>query len=216
MNEPIVFWDGRDRSHSWDRGVRWSSHLTVPPTNLPIDVDTVAERVLRVMNYGADDDFVELAIIAATKQAEHDTQRALMPQTWEMVFDRFPCSGQIRVERPPFIEVLSLSYYDSNNEAQELAVSPALFNVVPSGAYSKAVITPVAGTVFPATYCRPDAVTLSYRAGYEDSQDYELKTISMGIALVVGELYKLRSLSVQAIHNTPSVLQTSRFWRRVW
>lgn len=201
---------------AWDLDVNWFTRRTVAPTDLPVTADFIGNQVLRVVNGSADDEFIEAAITAATQQAEEETQRALMPQTWQMVLDRFPCSGKIHVERPPFLSVVSLAYYDADNAVQELAVSPAEFDVIPSGMYSKAIVKPLGAASFPATYCRPDAVTLTYRAGYDDPDDPELQTINLGIGLMVGELYKLRSLSVQAIHNTPSVLQTSRFWRRVW
>jgi hypothetical protein len=39
--------------------------------------------------------------------------------------------------------------------------------------------------------------------------------IRAGIGLMAGELYKQRSLSVQAINNSASQLQLSSFWRPV-
>lgn len=200
---------------SWSDGIEISTVRTVAPTDLPIEPSFVSQYVLRVMNDDADVSWIERTIKAVTQHAEHVTQRALMPQTWQQVMSGFPCSGLIRLERPPLIAVSSVAYYDSDNALQELAGSPSQIDVIASGAYAKAIIRPVDGTTFPETYCRPDAVTVTFTAGFQDDTDPELELINQGIALMVGELYKLRSMSVQGA-TTPSVLQPERFWRRVW
>lgn len=198
----------------WDHGITWVSRRTVEPTTLPVDVSYVQDRVLRLADLDAEYDYVESLIRASTQAAEDRTQRALTPQTWQMVLSGFPCSGRIVLERPPLVSVTSVAYYDRAGDAQELAVSPAEFLTVPSGAYSKAEIRPLAGETWPSTATRPDAVTVTYRCGYEEpTAEYEL--IKVGIGLMVGELYKQRTLSVHAVHNTPSVLQLERFWRPV-
>lgn len=199
----------------WDAGVRWFSRRTVEPTELPVTVPYVQDKVLHGADLSADYAFVEAMIRAATRAAEHQTQRALMPQTWEMTLSGFPRSGRIVLERPPFIAVTSLAYYDTNGAMQQLAVSPPEFIAVPSGTYRKAAIRPLPGQSWPATETRADAVTVAYRAGYECEDDAELSLINSGIGLMVGELYKQRTLSVHAVHNTPSVLQLDRFWRPV-
>jgi uncharacterized phiE125 gp8 family phage protein len=153
---------------------------------------------------------------AATAAAERMTQRALMPQTWQMVLSGFPASGRIVLERPPLIEIVSVAYYDGDDELQELAVSPPAFITTADGPSSKAVLYPLTGEAFPATAARPDAVTVTYRAGYEHpDDDPEMALIRAGIGLMAGELYKQRSLSVQAINNSASQLQLSSFWRPV-
>lgn len=199
---------------SWDHGVRWQTVRTVEPTSLPIDVSYVQDRVLRLADPDAEYDYVESLIRASTQAAERYTHRALEPQTWQMTLSGFPCGGRIVLPNPPLIRVLSVSYYDADGHVQSLAVSPAEFLTVPSGAYSKAEIRPLAGETWPSTATRPDAVTVTYRCGYEEpTAEYEL--IKVGIGLMVGELYKQRTLSVHAVHNTPSVLQLERFWRPV-
>lgn len=200
---------------AWDKGVRHFARRTVNPTTLPLDVTYVAEKALRVLNDGDEDSFIEHCIWAATNAAEEATQRAIMPQTWEFVLDGFPSSGIIRLPRPPLIEITSVTYYDSAGDAGDLTGSPAEYESATSGQYQHAIIRPLANTLFPATQVRPDAVTITYRAGFEDEDDPLLKQINVGILLMVGELYKMRSLSVHEVHNTPSLLQLGHFWQCV-
>lgn len=199
----------------WDDGIRWRTVRSVAPTDLPWDLDVLGDQLLRTVNGDAEYDALTSYLRTATMAAEHDTQRAIMPQTWQMILSGFP-AWRIVVERPPLIEVVSLQYYDGDNATQELAVSPAEFDVLPSGEYTKAEIRPLDGETFPSTYSRPDAVTLTYRCGFEDEDDPILSEIKTGIALMVAELYKQRSLSVHEVRNAPSTLQLTRFWRRVY
>lgn len=199
----------------WDDGITWFSRRVVEPDELPLSATWVAERVLRVADVFEESETIEAYIRAATQAAEDDTQRALAPQTWEMVLSGFPASGRIVLERPPLIAVESLTYYDADGAATQLAVSPAEFDLVPSGAYSKAEIHPMSDGTFPTSSGLPGSVVVRYRAGYENEDDQVYGLIKAGIALMVGELYKLRSLSVHAVHNSPSVLDLKRFWRPV-
>jgi uncharacterized phiE125 gp8 family phage protein len=199
----------------WDDGITWFTRRTVAPASLPVDVSFFCEAVLRTIGTGNEYTVVESYLTAATEAAEHETQRALVTQTWEMVLSGFPASGRVVLERPPMIEIASVSYYDSDGETQELAVSPADFDTVPSGAYSKAEIRPLDGETFPSTATRGDAVTITYTAGYSSTTDPTLALINAGIYLMAGELYKQRTLSVHAVHNTPALLDLKRFWRQV-
>lgn len=200
----------------WDDGVAWFIRRTADPTDLPVDPWTVAEDHLRLADVSAGVSAVEAFVRAATEAAERDTRRALKPQTLEMVLSGFPSSGRIVLERPPLIEVTSVTYYDTAGEVQELVVSPAEFDTVPSGSVGKAEIRPLDGASWPSTATRGDAVTVTYRAGYEDDDDATFSLIKQGIILMVGELNKQRSLSVHEVRNAPSVLTLSRFWRPVF
>lgn len=199
----------------WDYGVKKFLRRTVNPTELSVSLPFLRNQVLRVANDGADDEFIEAMAWAATNAAEEATQRAIMPQTWQLVLDSFPASGVIRLPRPPLIEILSVEYYDADGAAGELTGSPAEYESVPSGQYQHTLIRPVADAVFPSTQTRPDAVTVTFQAGFESTTDPTLMQINTGIALMVGELYKLRSLSVQEYQNSPSQLQLGHFWQCV-
>lgn len=194
----------------WDNGITWFSRRVEEPSDLPISVPWLAEKILRVADVSSEAQAVEAYIQAATQAAEDETQRALSPQMWEMVLSGFPASGRIVLERPPLIEVVSIAYYETDGSVGELAVSPAQFTVAASGAYSKAEVRVSAESV-------PSAreVVVRYRAGYLNESDAVLGLIKVGIGLMAGELYKQRSLSVQAVHNNKAVLDLARFWRPV-
>jgi uncharacterized phiE125 gp8 family phage protein len=199
----------------WDDGVAWYSQLVTAPTDLPLDLGFVGGDLLRVTNGGEENRALEFYIQAATSAAEDVTKRALMPQTWALILNKFP-AGPIVLPRPPLIEVTSVAYYDTDDVAQTLTASPAEYVVAPSGHYSKARVFPVDGTSWPSTSTRPDAVTVTFECGYESEDDPVFGLIKTGIGIMVGELYKQRTLSVQQPNNTSAQLGIERFWRPVY
>jgi len=199
---------------SWDEGVRWRTNRIVDPVDLPVELDYLYQ-VLGITDTDNAYDHIKTLAWQATEAAEDATSRALMTQTIELVLDRFPRS-YIEIPNPPLQEILSVEYVDGEGATQTLAGSPAEYLLSTSGRYAKARIAPLYGAVWPTTRCQEDAVTITYTAGYE-SADAVPHLIKAGIALMVGELYKNRELSITgSTNNINSVLQLDRFWKRVY
>jgi hypothetical protein len=200
---------------TWDAGIRVFSRRTVPPSTTVLSLEFVRDKVLRVANGSVEDEYIRLCLNAATADAEDKTQRSLLPQTRQLVMSGFPCA-EIELPGPPFISVESFDYVDADGATQQLAGSPAEYHVVSSGDWLPARITPLSGQSWPTTRDQLDAVTITYECGYENDEDPRYREIAMGIGLMVGEMYKIRALSVQEIQNIPSILQLQAFWKRVW
>lgn len=195
----------------WDEGLTWFSRRTVAPTDSPMTVQHVADQVLNTVDDGRSSQFLQGAITAAVEQFERDTNRALAPQTWQQVLSRFPIGdGPIVISRVPLISISSLEYVDEDGVTQSLAGSPAEYSLIPSGEFSPAKIAPLYGTTWPTTRLQADAVTVTFTCGYENGEYPE--SALTGIGLLVGELYKRRSLTSEL---TSMPLPLSRFWRKV-
>lgn len=197
----------------WDEGLTWFKRCTVPPTELPMTVQHVTSQVLRVANGAVEDNFVRAAIGAATLKCLKDTGRALPPQTWELILSRFPYGRRpIVVPFLPLISVDSIAYVDEDGAEQFLSTSPAEFEVVPSGEFRRARVTPLFNEVWPATRCDLEqAVTVTFTCGHEANEYPE--DLLIGIGLLVGELYKTRTLTVDG--QTAAQIGLSNFWRKV-
>jgi uncharacterized phiE125 gp8 family phage protein len=195
----------------WDEGVRWFSRRAVAPTELPMTVSHVTTQVLRVANGSVEDPFIYGAIAAVSEKCERDTGRALKPQTWELILSRFPYGSRpIVIPRLPLISIDEVAYVDEAGVDQTLAGSPAEYVVIPSGEFRRARITPLYDQTWPTTRLQEQAVTITFTCGYEQDIPEPLLT---GIGLAVGELYKMRTLSVDGL--TASPLRLSDFWRKV-
>lgn len=202
---------------AWDAGVTWRSEIVTAPTETAVDIAYVRDKVLRVANGTVEDEFIERAIKAATLACERDTGRALVTQTRKWIADRFPC-GRIVLPAPPLIAVTSFVYVDADGEDVEWAASPAPYQIIPSGRVSKAALAPLYGETWPVARCQPDAVAVTYTCGYADADGESTIPDGLinGICLMVGEIYKQRSLSQIGTSIVNAPLDTKRFWPTVF
>lgn len=204
----------------WDQGVCWFLDEVTPPDGLPVDVAYVRDKHLRVTTDTAEDDRILRAITTATGQAQHFTGRSLVPQTWEVVLNRFPSSGVIVLPRPPLIEVVQITYQDENDATQTLATT--VYRVVrQSGPHARpSWVDRIADQSWPGTFQRRDAVRVQFRAGYVEDPSVSPEVVSVpgglkeGIAMRAAELYKQRSDSVIGfgITVTPAVVASRSLW----
>jgi len=209
----------------WDLGVHHEVRTVVEPTALVATVDYIRDLVLRAVNGPVEDEHIRRLILAASSVYEGWTEKALMPRTEEMIFDRFP-AGKIRLDRPPLIEVESVSYYDETGTAVDL-VADTDFLVKPSGTFAKAEIWPYPGHGWPTTQgSRFNAVTVTYQAGVPDvtvvpSLEREIACI----ALLVAECYSHRLFNLEKsttvnelvrVGSSPNGLQFHHFWKKAW
>lgn len=113
--------------------------------------DTLNPRILQLVS-------------AARRAAEEATNRALAPQTWDVVADAFPpcASTGIRLPAPPVAELLQASYVDPNGAPQPLASSAVLLDADSEPGW----LFPAPGTTWPATRSQPNAVRLQVACGY--------------------------------------------------
>lgn len=155
----------------------------VEPAVEPVSVEDM-HAFLRLDALGSpsthpDDGMLATMITSARQRAEQVTRRAFVQQTVRLVAGGFPCrrfaggdafgdepwierDGWMELPRPPFVEIVAVRHYDTDNTLQTL--SPSAYFV--STQSMLAVLHPVAGEVWPETYRREDAVQVDYIAGY--------------------------------------------------
>jgi uncharacterized phiE125 gp8 family phage protein len=115
--------------------------------------------------------------------------RALLTQTWVLKLDYFP--HRIDLPLPPLQSVSSITYLDTDGASQTLATS--VYQVVNNG-NSPSYICEAYNQVWPTTYDQPQAVTVTFVAGWA-SADLVPENIALAIKLLVGEWYDNRKAS---------------------
>jgi uncharacterized phiE125 gp8 family phage protein len=203
VNSCLCSWHGTTH-RAWDYGVQCFLNLVEAPGDYPVTLAYVSDQHLRITNGTAEDDRITRAIAAATSQAEHYMQRALEPQTLELVLDRFP-SAHIEIPRPPLIAVASVTYIDGNGDEQTLDADS--YRVIRSYGPKarRSILELVSGSSWPVTQTRRDAVTVTYRAGYVEVPDASPEVVNVpedikeAIAMRAAEFYKQRSDSVVGV-----------------
>jgi uncharacterized phiE125 gp8 family phage protein len=133
--------------------------VTVQPTEEPITREE-AKANLR-FPFDTEELRIEALIKAARVYCETVTGRAFCTQTLRLNLDNFPCD-MIRLPKAPIQSVTGITYYDTTNQSQTLSSSLYQSDLTSLPAR----IAPVDGSVWPLTYSRMSAVSVTYVAGY--------------------------------------------------
>jgi uncharacterized phiE125 gp8 family phage protein len=142
----------------------------------------------------AEQTLVESFVAAATQHFERTLAGTVIGvQTWELYLDAFPC-GPIKIPRSPFIDVASITYFDSEGLQQTL--DPASYEidnksydgwVVPFGSW-------------PATLASINVVTVRFRAGFGTIP----APLKLAVLLLSGHFYEHReAVSANALAEIP-------------
>lgn len=132
-------------------------------------------------------------IKAATEYAEREYDLTLMPTTLRMTLDAWPCAtdqnrwGSILLPRWPVVSVSSIYYLDTDGTSTLWASSNYSVDI-----YSKpARITTAYGITRPTLQSMPNAVTVTFIAGYANASVVPA-TIKRALYLLVGHFSENR------------------------
>lgn len=160
-------------------------YLITPATGLPISLELVKTFCHIDSDHTAEDDVLTLMIQAAWKRAEIHQRRCLLPTTWAVDLDFFPCV--IRLPMPPLRSVTSIVYYDASGSQGTLDSSSYLVNINTT----PGEIFPVFNGSFPSTRGGRNDVTITFTAGYDDANSIP-KFTQLGIAQLAAHFYQYR------------------------
>jgi uncharacterized phiE125 gp8 family phage protein len=164
--------------------LEYSLTRTVEPTVEPV---SLAEAKRHANVVATDDDTLISALLqAAREQVESDASRALVTQTWRLKLHSF-FADLIELPRPPLVSVSSIVYLDQDNVSQTL---PAAYYRVDADR-SPGVIWRDADYTWPTISDQPNAVTITYVAGYGAAAAVPARA-KQAILLLVGHWYKSR------------------------
>lgn len=157
--------------------------VTPPAADDPVVTLAEAKLHLRV-EHDADDDLIEALVQAATEQAQSELRRQLVTATLLLQLDAF--SSCIELPRGAR-QVESIEYDDEAGTEQTLddAVYVVDVDTLPGR------ITLADGYSWPSTYPGPNAVRITYTAGYGAASAVPAG-IKAWIKLHVGALYRNR------------------------
>lgn len=173
--------------------------LVTGPEVEPID-EAEAKRHLRIDDDNDDADTVGW-IQAAREWAENFTGRAILPQTWDLKLDAFPC-GAITLPKPPVTGVTTITYIDTAGALQTLA-SDRYTTDLPTGPLAQpGRVVAAYGYSWPSTQAVPNAVTVRFTCGYADTTSVPA-AIKQAIKVRLGTIYEHREGLIVGTIATP-------------
>lgn len=187
--------------------------LNLLSASAPLVTLAEAKKHVRAEDFTDDDAYLTSLIAVAQAHIEGPEGwlgRSFGQQTWEYSIDCFPASGQIFLPIPPLQSVDAIEYTDVNGATQTVASFREFGTASRSGA---GFVMPAYGAAWPATRDEPEAVRVSFTAGYSSVP----AQVKHAILLLVGEWYENRedagSLKLEEIPTCASaLLMPLRFW----
>ena len=104
--------------------------------------------------------------------------KALVSQEWR--YSGYHTGVCIDLTLTPVIEINTITYYDSDNVQQSLSISDYQLYGDDEAAY----LRPKLGKSWPSTYARPDALTITFMAGFGDVVDVPPSIIHAALLLI--------------------------------
>lgn len=163
-----------------------STVLVSAPAATPISA-TEAKAHLRV-DHSDEDTLISSLIDAAVAylDARGVLGRAMVTQSWAEWVSNAP--GHVRLTVGPFQSLTSVEYYDTDNALQTATLGN--FETWLDGDFVR--VKPKSGQSWPNAYSRPDAIKITYVAGFGDAGSDVPQGIRQALLLLVGHWYENR------------------------
>lgn len=175
-----------------------------------ISLDEMKAHIRQDSDVGtAEDEVIESLISAATKKLDGRDGllgRCLVTQTWALRLDRF--SGDICLPLPPCQSVDSITYIDVAGATQTLA--PENYQVAGIGSPDGARVLPAYGGSWPSTRNVPEAIIVTFTAGYGDEGTDVPEQIRTAIKLHAAFLYANRESVVVGNYSAVELPQSAQ------
>lgn len=163
------------------------------------------ECYARLVDVNAEMDHILALIEAATKHAERLADRQFINATYRMQLACFPACNEIELPRPPLSSVTNIKYYDTANTLQTF--SSSYYHVDTDSQPGRVVLA--LGSTWPATYERPDAVQITFVAGYGATAATVPQNIRLAVKMLVKTWYDNPDLYVTGtiVSELPSAVR---------
>lgn len=161
-----------------------SLELTSGPAVEPV---TATEAKLHLELSGTTyDDKIDSLIAEARQQVEHDTDAALITQTWKQRFYGF--TDPLQLAKRPVQSVSSITYYDNGNSQQTLSSSLYSFDA------KRRQVHLAYNESWPATVSRWDCVEVTFVCGYGDAASDVPEMYKQAMLLQIGFNFENRDM----------------------
>lgn len=166
------------------------SIVTEEPEVEPIDLQDIGKLHIKIDSSDLEDDLLSIYIQAAREIIEEKTGRSFITQSRRIKLDNFPTCGYIRLTHGPVQQLTAVKYFDANEVEQTLSSSEYWID------YDPPIPIIIVKNSWPETYCRPNAVTIEYVAGYGDNAEDVPAPLRSAILMRFAQLYENRQTTI--------------------
>lgn len=168
--------------------------LITGPGSEPV---TLAEAKAQCrVEHSAEDSLITSLIATARAEAELELGRALFTQTWEAVYDAFPCS-EIELGMPPVQSITSVTYIDTAGATQVLSGAAYTLDADKEPGWC----VPAYGYTWPTTLDTANAVRVRFVSGWASVESIPVP-IKTWVLMRIATLYKFREAVAAGVSVT--------------
>lgn len=164
--------------------------VVTPAATPVVSADEIREHVRQ--REGVDTAKLARLVTAATLACERFAGRTFVSTVYELRVDTFPAGTWLELPRPPLVSVDSVQYVDEDGVTQTLAPSTYATR---SGLFHSAIRLAFNAS-WPSTRDEPDAVRVTYTAGYGATGEDVPEHYRAAVELLAGHLYENREATV--------------------
>lgn len=164
--------------------------------DLPISL-TDAKAHMRYDDLSQDDNQIQAYIMAATRTVEMVYGMAILTKTIKEYWSKFPCAPTkpLLLRINPVRSVTSVQYMDQNGTLQTWDISEWT-----SGGYNGSTfIVPKPNYTWPVTWPVPNAITITYQAGFGAAPADVPLNIAQAIRIMVADMDLKREDTTQSL-----------------
>jgi uncharacterized phiE125 gp8 family phage protein len=178
-------------------------------TTTPSAFVTLLKAHLRVTG-SSEDDLIQTYLEAALDDAERYTGRALLTTSYKWTLPHFPGTSELVIPRAPVSSgITSIRYYDTDGNIQTLSTDDFTSSIFDD---LRATVNLLDTADWPDTdEDHPDAVEITFTAGYGAAHTALPKLLLSGILLYAGQLYDNRAIDWKSNTHWTDILR-SRFF----
>jgi uncharacterized phiE125 gp8 family phage protein len=166
---------------------------TVPPAALPLSL----AELKAWCRFDLDEEDAVLAglIRAATEEVERYTGLALITSTWRQTSSTWPTTAERWILRRRPVQTVSITHMDSSGSpvGTPIDLDPSIYRVLRLGSDTvPAEVSLAYGAVWPVAYTDPEAIAITYVAGYGDDHNAVPELIRQAIAMAAATHFAYR------------------------
>jgi uncharacterized phiE125 gp8 family phage protein len=178
----------------------------------------ISVAVIRLTATSIEDDLLNAIITAARENVEDITRRALLTQTWDYSFDKFPDENYIKIPFGNLQSVTSVKWKDTDGTETTLTLTTDYY-VETNGEQCGRIVLPYGETWPSGPFYTSNPITIRFIAGWTTAALVPYK-IKAAIKLICADLYANRegqafAVSGIAYHENKTVmalLASARMW----
>ena len=176
--------------------------MTLELVTGPATASLTLAEVKAHLRIDADDEDTLLTNLIHTAEAHvdglGDLGRAMITQSWAQYVDQNP--GWVKLSMTPVQSLTSVEYYDSDGALQTATVGD--FELWRDGDFMWC--KPKDNAQWPQADTRPDAIKITYVAGYGDAASDIPESVRTAMLMLIGHLYEHREAVTEAkVMTTP-------------